>query len=230
MLKPVKANRSPRIPTVLSVDEVSNLFSQLSGITLLIVKLLYGAGLRVNEAVTLRVKDLDFTHQSIAIHNSKGNKNRITPLPASLISPLQDHLKAVRALHQADLEAGFGEVKLPYSLAQKLPNAALEWPWQFVFPSSKLTRDIDDNVIRRFHKSTSTIQRAVKQASRQAEFSQRVTCHTLRHTFATHLLQGGADIRTIQELLGHQDVKTTMIYTHVVKRGGLGVKSPLDNM
>ena len=229
-LRHVKSSRSPRIPTVLTPDEIQSLFANLGGSSLLICELLYGAGLRINEAVTLRVKDIDFHMRSIAIHDSKGRQNRVVPLPAATIPKLKKQLKQAKIIHRTDLKSGYGAVQLPYALDRKIPSASRSWPWQFAFPSASLARDPDANTLRRFHKSKSTIQRAVKRAAQQARLEKRVTCHTLRHSFATHLLLAGADIRTVQELLGHQDVKTTMIYTHVLKRGGLGVQSPLDKM
>ena len=227
-LKPIRATGSPRVPTVLTPGEVRLLFDQLSGLPLLVARLLYGAGLRINEAVTLRVKDLDFSMQAITIHDAKGRKNRVVPLPAALSAELRVHLERVKAIHRADLVAGLGQVKLPYALDRKLPGASREWGWQFLFPSATLAFDSDDGLRRRFHMSATTVQKAVKRAARAAGFAKRVSCHTLRHSFATHLLQNGYDIRTVQELLGHKDVKTTMIYTHVLNQGPMGVRSPLD--
>ena len=225
-----KSTASSRIPTVLTQQETRSLLENLHGVPLLVSELLYGAGLRINEAVTLRVKDIDFNMQSIAIHDSKGRKNRVVPLPVAIVPKLRSHLDYVKLVHAADLRSGYGTVQLPHALERKIPSASSSWSWQYVFPSASLARDPDANVFRRYHKSKSTIQKAVKTAARRAGLSKRVTCHTLRHSFATHLLQSGADIRTVQELLGHQDVKTTMIYTHVLNRGGLGVQSPLDRL
>ena len=191
-------------------------------------KLLYGSGLRLIECVRLRVKDLDFPNRAIIVRDGKGEKDRVTVLPDSLIHPLQEHLRWVKSLHEEDLAKGYGSVYLPYALARKYPNADREWIWQYVFPSKRLSVDPRTGIVRRHHISESSLQKAVREAARRAGINKRVTCHTLRHSFATHLLQNGYDIRTVQELLGHKDVRTTMIYTHVLQRGGLAVRSPLD--
>jgi len=190
--------------------------------------LLYGAGLRVSECLRLRVKDIDFSFHQIAIRDGKGGKDRVTMLPALVEDSLREHLEQVRQVHRRDLADGVGSVYLPHALARKYPNAGTEWVWQYVFPSTSLAADRETGEMRRFHTSPRTIQRAVKFAARKAGIAKRATCHTLRHSFATHLLIGGYDIRTVQELLGHRSVRTTMIYTHVLNRGGQGVQSPAD--
>lgn len=190
--------------------------------------LLYGAGLRLMECVRLRVKDGDFAMRQIVVRDGKGGRDRMTVLPDKLIAPLQLQLEKLKALHKSDLEKGFGEVYLPYALAQKYPNAPREWSWQYVFPASRRSIDPRANIERRHHIDPKKLQRSVRNAVRAAGLMKPASCHTFRHSFATHLLEAGYDIRTVQELLGHQDVRTTMIYTHVMNRGGYGVKSPLD--
>jgi integron integrase len=190
--------------------------------------LLYGSGLRLMECVRLRVKDVDFAQLQIIVREGKGAKDRITVLPPSLAAPLQRQLERARALHELDVREGFGHVHLPYALARKYPNAESEWGWQYVFPASKRSVDPRSGHEQRHHLSETTLQKAVKAAVRMAGINKPGSCHTLRHSFATHLLEAGYDIRTIQELLGHADVQTTMIYTHVLNRGGKGVKSPLE--
>lgn len=223
-----QSRRSPRLPTVLMVGEVQAIIESLSGTPRLVVQLLYGSGLRIGECVRLRVKDVDFDRQRLIVRNGKGAKDRATVLPRTLYEPLQERLVLTRRLHENDLQRGFGAVALPFALARKYPNANKEWRWQFIFPSGKLSVDRRDGVLRRFHTSPSTVQRAVKQVVSSLGLAKRVSCHTFRHSFATHLLENGYDIRTLQELLGHKDVKTTMIYTHVLGEGVLGVRSPLD--
>ena len=227
-LAELRPQRSKTIPTVLSKDEVKRLFASLSGTHKLIAQVMYGGGLRLMETMRLRVKDLDFDNRQILIRDGKGEEDRFTILPDSLIQPLQLHLQHIKTLHQKDLADGFGSVYLPYALERKSPNANKEWIWQYVFPASDISTDKRTGITRRHHIHESFVQRSIKEAARAAKIDKHVTPHTLRHSFATHLLQNNYDIRTIQELLGHKDVKTTMIYTHVLQRGGLAVKSPLD--
>lgn len=224
----VRARRPKRMPTVLSHDEVQRTLNCMSGSRALMAKLLYGAGLRASECVRLRVKDLDFAMLSITVRDGKGAKDRVTLLPESLVDPLKTHLQRVKAIHQKDLQAGLGAVHLLYALERKFPNANREWIWQYVFPSPRLSTDPRRGVTRRHHLSPAALQKAVRSAADLAGIEKRVTCHTFRHSFATHLLEAGYDIRTVQDLLGHKDVKTTMIYTHVLKKGPLAVRSPLD--
>ena len=225
-----RARKSKRLPTVFTREETKRIFANLEGSHWLIAGLLYGSGLRLMECLRLRVKDLDFSYGQITVHDGKGEKDRITMLPAKLKQPLRLHLQKIKALHEEDLRAGFGEVFLPYALAKKYPNAAKQWGWQYLFPSATRSRDPRSNVLRRHHFSDSAVQTAVKKAMQAARILKHGSCHTLRHSFATHLLEKGYDIRTVQELLGHKDVKTTMIYTHVLNRGGKGVMSPVDDM
>lgn len=223
-----QAKKPKRLPTVLSQQETRALLAQLRGTHWLVASLLYGAGLRLLEALRLRVQDVEFSQRQIVVRNGKGAKDRVTMLPDSVVEPLAVHLQRVRRLHEQDLVQGLGEVHLPFALARKYPNAGREWGWQYVFPSAKLSLDPRSGVMRRHHVQDQSIQRAMKQAVREAGIVKPATPHTLRHSFATHLLQAGYDIRTVQELLGHEDVSTTMIYTHVLNRGGRGVVSPLD--
>ena len=223
-----RAKRPTRVPLVFTREEVNSVLSHLSHTSWLMASLLYGSGLRLKECLTLRVKDLDFQYRQIVVREAKGAKDRKTMLPLSLIEPLKQQLLRVKALHERDLREGFGEVYLPYALARKFPHASRDWIWQYVFPSDQLSRDPLSDQLRRHHVSESVLQRAVKDAVRAAGINKPGTCHTLRHSFATHLLENGYDIRTVQELLGHKDLNTTMIYTHVLNRGGKGVKSPLD--
>ena len=224
-----RPTRPPRIPTVLTSSEVERLLAQMVGTRWLMASLLYGSGLRVIECLRLRVKDVDLSYRQILVRDGKGEKDRVTMLPEKLIEPLRAHLERARLLHVRDLREGYGEVQLPYALARKYPRAGKEWCWQYIFPSKNRSADPDDGVIRRHHIDESVPQRAVKEAVRAAGIAKHVNCHTLRHSFATHLLESGYDIRTVQELLGHSDVSTTMIYTHVLNKGGRGVKSPLDS-
>jgi integron integrase len=227
-LDSLRARRPKRIPTVLSKEEVARLLPCLPEPYRLIGKLLYGSGLRVSEAVRLRVKDLDFEQRHLAVRDGKGSHDRATLLPDAIIPQLKEQLERARAIHRADLRQGLGAVHLPYALARKYPNAEREWVWQYVFPSPTLSLDPRQAVTRRHHLSASAVQKAVRKAARLARLEKRVTCHTLRHSFATHLLEAGYDIRTVQDLLGHKDVKTTMIYTHVLNKGPMAVRSPLD--
>ena len=224
----MRAKRPERIPPVLTKDETLQVINLMSGLPQLMARLLYGSGLRLMECIRLRVKDLDFEYRQVVVRDGKGEKDRLTMLPASLIEPLQRHLRHVKLLHEDDLAEGFGEVYLPYALAQKYPNAAREWLWQYVFPAANRSIDPRSGVERRHHMDESNLQKAVTAAARRSGIPKRISCHTFRHSFATHLLEAGYDIRTVQELLGHKDVSTTMIYTHVLKQGGLAVKSPLD--
>jgi integron integrase len=224
----VVAKGGKRLPVVLMVQETQRLLERVEGTSGLIARLLYGSGMRVMEGVRLRVKDVDFQRRELIVREGKGNKDRVTMLPQSLIEPLQQHLVRVKSLHERDLETGFGDVYLPFALSRKYPVAGREWHWQYVFPAAKRSIDPRSDVERRHHVSDQAVQRAVRQAARDADLNKPVSPHTLRHSFATHLLQSGYDIRTVQELLGHKDVQTTMIYTHVLNRGGRGVVSPLD--
>ena len=226
----VRAQRPVRIPTVLSEAEVRRILDQTDGASKLMIGLLYGAGLRQAECLALRVKDVDFAYRQILVRDGKGGKDRVTMLPENLVVALQAHLGRVRLLHQRDLNAGNGEVSLPHALARKYPRAGFQWGWQFVFPSANLSNDPADGTTRRHHVYPDTLGRAVKRATARAGIIKPVSCHTLRHSFATHLLERGYDIRTVQELLGHADVSTTMIYTHVMNKGARGVKSPLDRL
>ncbi|EGV33849.1 integron integrase [Thiorhodococcus drewsii AZ1] len=224
----VRAKRPRRLPTVLTHAEVTTLLSQLDGVHRLMGSLLYGTGMRLMECVRLRVQDIDFGYGQILVRNAKGNKDRVVPLPERTQDALRDHLVRVKVLHEADLAEEFGEVYLPDALERKYPNAARDWRWQYVFPSGRLSTDPRSGVTRRHHLHESALQKAVNRAAQAAGITKRVGPHTLRHSFATHVLQAGYDIRTVQELLGHADVSTTMIYTHVLNRGGKGVQSPLD--
>ncbi|MBH8552881.1 integron integrase [Nostocaceae cyanobacterium CENA357] len=224
----VRAKKSKYLPTVLTKDEVFTIIQKLSGVHQFLIKLLYGTGLRLNEGLSLRVKDVDFAQQQIIVRDTKGNESRVTMLPESIAEELKIHLQSVKILHQQDLQKGYGSVYLPFALERKYPRAKYDWIWQFVFPSGSISKDPRSGEVRRHHLHESSLQKALKQGVRQAGIQKKVGCHTFRHSFATHLLQNGYDIRTVQELLGHKDVKTTMIYTHVLNRGGKAVRSPLD--
>lgn len=224
----VRAKKPQRLPVVLSIEEVRRILAALDGELWLVCSLLYGTGMRLMEVLRLRVKDVDFARNEILIRDGKGMKDRVTMLPMRLAEPLRRHLAVVRATHRAELEQGRGDVWLPFALARKYPKAPLEWGWQYVFPASGLSVDPRSGAVRRHHLDEKRVQRNFKRAAREAGIVKQVSPHTLRHCFATHLLESGQDIRTVQELLGHSDVKTTMIYTHVLNRGGLAVLSPLD--
>lgn len=223
-----RPSRPARLPVVLTRDESIKLLAAMTGTHQLMGKLLYGTGMRLMECVRLRVKDVDFAANQIMIREGKGFKDRVTMLPDVVQEPLRVHLERVRLLHEADLRRGGGEVYLPLALSRKYPNAGREWCWQYVFPAASLSRDPRGGATRRHHVNEQGLQRAVREAVRLAGLTKPATCHTLRHSFATRLLEAGYDIRTVQELLGHKDVATTMIYTHVMQKPGIGVKSPLD--
>ena len=226
----VRAKSRKNIPVVMTHEEVVKVISFMKGNPQLAGKLLYGCGLRITEVIRLRVHDIEFNLKSITVRSGKGNKDRITTLPTSVIPLLKGHLTKVRIIHEQDLSKGYGSVYLPYALSRKFKNAEKEWQWQYVFPAGGLSMDPRSNTIRRHHIDPSVINKAIKISVRKAGLHKRITAHTFRHSFATHLLQRGTDIRTIQALLGHKDVSTTMIYTHVLQQGGLGVISPLDDL
>lgn len=223
-----RAKRPARLPEVLSREEVGEVLQEVTGVLGLVVRLLYGSGLRLTEGLRLRVKDLDFHRGQIVVHDGKGAKDRVTVLPQALVRDLQAHLESVRGLWHQDQRDAISGVWLPDALGRKFPRAGQEWIWQWVFPSSELSRDPRSGVRRRHHLSDASIQGAVRSAAQRAKIQRRITPHTFRHCFATHLLESGTDIRTLQELLGHQDVSTTEIYTHVMQKPGIGVRSPLD--
>ena len=225
----IRAKKPRRLPTVLSKVEALRVIGAMSGVHQLMAKLLYGSGLRLMECLRLRVKDADFGQNHIIVRDAKGMKDRVALFPESLRPLLAEHLQRVRILHEQDLEEGYGRVYLPFAIEKKYPNANKEWGWQYVFPAKTLSVDPRSGNIRRHHMNEGTLQKAVKDAVHLARIHKPVNCHTFRHSFATHLLEDGYDIRTVQELLGHKDVSTTMIYTHVLGRGVMGVKSPLDH-
>ena len=227
-LNAVRAKRPRRLPTVLTPGEVRLVLQHLSGTYRLMAQLLYGSGLRLMECVRLRVKEVDFAQQQLVVRQGKGMVDRVTVLPKRVAPLLELHLAQVEQLHLQDRERGYGRVYLPFALARKYPHADQEWGWQYVFPSARLSKDQRSGQLRRHHLDESGLQRAVRAAGQAAKIVKSVSCHTFRHSFATHLLQQGYDIRTVQELLGHKDVKTTMIYTHVLNRGGRAVRSPID--
>lgn len=225
-----RAKRPARLPVVLTKREVQEIIQRLEGTKWTMVSLLYGSGLRLMECLQLRVKDVDFGYSQIVVRTGKGQRDRVTMLPISIKEPLRGHLEKVKKIHEADLKAGFGRVHLPNALKKKYPNADREWGWQFVFPASRRYEDPKTGVVVRHHLHKSALQRAVKASIRASGIAKHGSCHTFRHSFATHLLEDGYDIRTVQDLLGHKDVRTTMIYTHVLNRGGKAVKSPLDQL
>ena len=228
-LIPIRPAKPKRVPTVLSKGEVRQTIAKMDGLYRLLTQIMYGSGLRLMEVLRLRVKDLDFQNHQIIVRDGKGENDRVTMFPDVLLEPLRLQLKTVKAQHDQDLLDGFGSVYLPYALERKYPNANREFAWQYVFPAKDLSTDPLTGLKQRHHVHESSLQKAVKQAARQAEINKPVTPHTFRHSFATHLLQDGYDIRTVQELLGHKDVKTTMIYTHVLNKGPKAVRIPLDS-
>ena len=226
----VRSDKQAKIPVVLTLDEVKQVLVLLDGVPQLIVKLLYGSGLRISEAVRLRIQDIDFGYKQITVRSGKGNKDRVTTFSESLEVPLKSHLQRVKLIHENDLDAGFGSVYLPHALAKKYPNAESSWNWQYVFPARNRSIDPRSDVEQRHHIDQSVVNKAIKSAVKQLQIAKKISAHTFRHSFATHLLQRGTDIRTIQSLLGHKDLETTMIYTHVLNQGGQGVTSPLDDL
>ena len=225
-----RAKKRQKLPVVLTREEVHSLLRELNGQHWLAACLMYGSGLRLMECVRLRVMHLDFDHRAIRVINGKGGKDRVVTLAEEIIVPLQRHLQQVRGMHERDIADGFGEVYLPYSLARKYPNAPKQWAWQYVFPANQRSIDPRSEVMRRHHLDEQALQRAIKRAVQAAGISKPASCHSLRHSFATHLLERGADIRTVQEQLGHSDLRTTQIYTHVLGRGGNAVVSPLGGV
>ena len=226
----VRSKKKKKIPVVLSREEVAAVISIMEGVPRLVTQLLYGSGLRITEALRLRVHDIDFSYKQISVRSGKGAKDRVTTFPKSMEPLLKDHLNRVKAIHIHDLAAGHGAVYLPNALARKYPNAPIEWGWQYIFPARNISVDPRSREKRRHHVDPSAVNKAIKSAVKKIGLAKRVSAHTFRHSFATHLLQRGTDIRTIQALLGHNDVSTTMIYTHVLQQGGHGVESPLDDL
>jgi integron integrase len=226
----VRADRKVNVPVVMTREEVAAVISLMNGTPQLVAKLLYGSGLRIMEAVRLRIQDVDFGMKQITVRSGKGDKDRITTFPISAGPLLQNHLSKVRTLHQQDLGRGHGEVYLPHALSRKFPNAGKEWGWQYLFPARDLSVDPRSGITRRHHVDPSVINKAIKASVKRAGLTKNVSAHTFRHSFATHLLQRGTDIRTIQQLLGHSNLATTMIYTHILQQGAQGVPSPLDDL
>jgi integron integrase len=224
----VRSKRPKTLPVVMSKSETMSLLGKMEGVYYLMAALLYGTGMRLMECIRLRVKDIDFGYQQITVRKAKGNKDRVVPLPETLIEQLELQLESTRKIYNLDIKEGICNVYLPEALSRKYPNASSEWIWQYVFPSQRLSVDPRSKTIRRHHIHENGLQKKVKKAAQLAAINKQVKCHTLRHSFATHLLEAGYDIRTVQELLGHADVSTTMIYTHVMNKPGLTVKSPLD--
>ncbi|MCB1069178.1 MAG: integron integrase [Kiritimatiellae bacterium] len=224
------SKKPPNLPVVLSVEETIDLLSRMTGVQRLLAHLMYGTGMRISEALRLRVKDIDFEQNQIVIRDSKGKKDRAAVLPQILLPDLQDQIAHAKRLHDKDLADGYGSVELPYALERKYPRAPWAWHWQYVFPSYKLSEDPRSGIIRRHHLYPNILQRAIRKAAKDAGIDKHVKSHTLRHSFATHMIQAGIDIRTVQDMLGHEDLNTTMIYTHVVKNGPYGVASPIDRI
>lgn len=230
-LKEIQWSKRPqKLPVVLTRREVKILMKELQGIPLLVAQLLYGSGLRVSEAIRIRVKDVDFDYQQLIVRDGKGKKDRITVLPSAVVGRLKQQVERVKILHEKDKKRGFGKTLLPHALDKKYPRAAIRLGWQYLFPSKRISKDPRSKLTHRYHISDTFIQRSVRKAVDRSPITKQASCHTLRHSFATHLLEDGYDIRTVQELLGHKNVKTTMIYTHVLNKGGKGVKSPVDNL
>ena len=225
----VRPKRGKRVPTVLSRDEARLIINAMSGPYKLMTQIMYGGGLRIMECLRLRIKDIDFDNHRIIVFDGKGSNDRSTMLPDSMVPQLRQHIEEVRRMHKKDIAEGFGSTHIPYGLGKKYPNAHKQWIWQYLFPASARYTDPETGITVRYHIHETALQKAIRAAVQQTKVEKRVTPHTFRHSFATHLLQNGYDIRTVQELLGHKDVKTTMIYTHVLQRGGLAVKSPLDS-
>jgi integron integrase len=225
----LRARKPKRLPVVLTREEVKAIVGQLKDVNQLMASLMYGSGMRLMECLSLRIQDIDFTKNEITIRGGKGDKDRVTMLPESLKKNIKEHLKKVKAIHEKDLRDGWGRVQLPEALGRKYPNAPSDWRWQWVFPQENRWRNHKTGEEGRYHSDESILQKAFKQAVDNAGVTKRASCHTLRHSFATHLIEAGYDIRTVQELLGHTDIRTTMIYTHVLNKGGRGVKSPVDN-